>query len=349
MAQLIPTCCSTVCRLVPRSKMAAPIGNFSPWRTVLVSARTRCARREDADVESQVVDWCERHLGASPRAQLFRTGHLSEVIGITLEGGRSIVIKVRPSSPRLSAVAAVQRHLHANGFRCPELLAGPAPLGSKMATAERLVPGRGNPPSPVPAEPTAGLLAALVEAAPAADAHPDLVVPPPWVAWDNGNGRLWPWPDDLDIDLNEHHGPSWIDEGAERVRHRLAAALSPPTIGHLDWEAQNLVWDADEPVLAHDWDSLAIRPESTVVGAAAAVYPSFGTVVFASIDQTEAFLSAYAAIRPLSGDEVEEAWAAGAWVLAYNAKKETLGGGGGGAYIDRAKRELEDRLRRAGA
>jgi hypothetical protein len=44
--------------------------------------------------------------------------------------------------------------------------------------------------------------------------------------------------------------------------------------------------------------------------------------------------------------ESEISWAAGMWVLAYNAKKESRGAGRG--YVEHVKRESQERMRRAG-
>lgn len=61
------------------------------------------------------------------------------------------------------------------------------------------------------------------------------------------------------------------------------------------------------------------------------MYPSNGTTaVAATLEQTQAFLEEYRTHRirwTTKNDEV--AWAAGLWVLTYNAKKESLGGGTG--------------------
>lgn len=120
----------------------------------------------------------------------------------------------------------------------------------------------------------------------------------------------------------------------------------PGVIGHADWEAQNLDWDHGQPVLAHDWDSLAIRPEACLAGAAAAVYPSHGSVVATTVEQTAVFLDVWAGCRPWSADRDRTAWAAGLWILAFNAKKETLGGGTG--YVSQLDAEADARVRRAG-
>ena len=293
--------------------------------------------------------WCVAFLGAAPERELFRTGHLSEIVAVALVDGREVVIKIRAPSRRLSASAEVQRHLHSRSYPCPDVVAGPEPFGELMATAETYVSAHGTPPEPPPAEPTAQLLAALVDSAPPADEFPALNPAPPWVGWDHAGESLWPWPDDLDIDLNRHPGPDWIEDTAQRIRARLAAETSPAVIGHIDWEAHNLDWDGSTPVVVHDWDSLAIRAEAAIAGAAATVYPSNGTTaVAATTEQTAAFLDAYARSRPTqwSHRANETAWCAGLWVITYNAKKETLGGGTG--YLEHLEREHAERCALAG-
>lgn len=291
-----------------------------------------------------LTHWCATFLGSEPAMELVRASHLSEVIGVVLADGRQVVVKIRPPSQRLSSTTEVQRRLHAHGYPCPDVLAGPEPYGTRVATAETYVPPHDPSPDPPPPGPTAQLLAALIEAAPSPDAFSALDPAPPLVGWDHAGRRLWPWPDDLDLDMNEHPGPEWVDEAARRIRTRLAADTSTPVIGHIDWEAHNLDWEGTTPVLVHDWDSLAIRSEAAIAGAAATAYPSNGTTaVSATIEQTAAFLDAYRRARPAqwSSQADQVAWCAGLWVITYNAKKETLGGGAG--YLEHLERELAER------
>ena len=69
--------------------------------------------------EDFLADWCVRCLGAGPVRVLFRSGHLSEVIGTELADGRRVVVKARPAEPRIAACVAVQRQLARAGFPCP--------------------------------------------------------------------------------------------------------------------------------------------------------------------------------------------------------------------------------------
>ena len=102
-------------------------------------------------------------------------------------------------------------------------------------------------------------------------------------------------------------------------------------VTHVDWEMQNLRWSGDKLHVAHDWDSVAARPESTSVGLAAAVHTATGEPeTEATDDQVEEFIGAYeqARQRSFTTEERELAWAAGLWVRAYNAKKDSLDGPG---------------------
>ncbi len=92
-----------------------------------------------------LADWCDRHLGARPACVLFRSGHLSEVVAAELADGRRVVIKARPSDPRIAGCTAVQEHLARAGFPCPEPLAVPVQAGWLTVTAEAFVSGGSQP------------------------------------------------------------------------------------------------------------------------------------------------------------------------------------------------------------
>lgn len=300
---------------------------------------------------AELAAWCVKRLGSAARATRFESGHLSRVVGVDLENGTSVVLKARPSDPRLVACAAVQRHVWKQGFPCPELLAGPDRLGADMITAERLIEGA-LPVSPTPATipAYATLLRRLVAAAPAAAQVPGLDPVPPWVGWDHRGDGIWPAPDDLDVDLNGVGGPAWIDDIGRRVRARLRTDRHAVVVGHVDWEAHNLAWHAGEPRAVHDWDSVAVRSEAAIAGAAGAVFASLGPVVAASMTESASFLTAYQAARarPFTEDEFQIAWAAGLWVHAFNARKEAAHAASG-PYQAWLLEEGAARLRRAGA
>jgi len=303
-----------------------------------------------AGVGAGVGAWCRRRLGAEPVEELFRTGHLSLVAGLRLADGRQVVVKARPPVERLAGCVAVQRALALAGFPCPRPLAGPEPLDGLLVTAEELVPGG----KPLPAragaaELFAGLLAELVRLAPPVSAVPPLAPSPPWVGWDRDAARLWPEADDVDVDLDSHAGPDWLDEAAVRVRARLAGLRLAPVVGHGDWESKNIRWRGQRPWVVHDWDSVVAQPEAAVAGQGAAVWPATGgPSEAASVEQTEQFLAAYeqARGRAWTRTEREVSWAAGLWVRCFNAKKDAVVGGG--PQLDRLAGEVAERSRNAG-
>jgi len=280
----------------------------------------------------------------------FQQAHLSVVTGLRLADGRNVVIKARPAMARQRGCLDVQRHLWRAGFPCPQPLAGPAPLGALDAMAEAFVSGGTQlAPGPGFVSSFAAALAGLIRLAPPVPAVSTLEPPPPWCYWDHHEDGPWPWPDDMDADLNAQPGPAWLDDAAIRVRARLERCAEPPVIGHSDWESQNIRWHRRRLHVVHDWDSVISTPEAAIAGLAAAVFAASGDPgEHATVAQGEQFLAGYerARGRPWTGDEREVAWAAGAWVTAFNAKKDTVRGGQPARGL---VGEIADRLRRARA
>ncbi|MBT2233304.1 phosphotransferase [Nonomuraea sp. NEAU-A123] len=294
--------------------------------------------------------WCETWLGSVPVHELFRTGHLSVVLGVELADGRAVVLKRRPASARVQGCVEVQRHLSRAGFPCPSPLTDAVPLAGWTVSAETYVPGgvqldRDADRPRLFAE----ALARFVRLAPAPDAVSSVAPAPPWVGWAHGSAGVWPWPDDMDVDLNTRPGPAWLDDLGRRVRDRLVAVRHASVIGHGDWESQNLRWQDHRLHAVHDWDSVVCLPEPAIAGAAAAVFTETGgPLEAATIDETDRFLAAYARGGDWGAEEHEIAWAAGLWVRAFNAKKASLVDGGS-PVLDRLAHEAKTRLRRAGA
>jgi hypothetical protein len=276
---------------------------------------------------------------------LFRSGHLSEVVAAELADGRQVVVKARPSDPRIAGCTAVQEHLARAGFPCPEPLTAPVEAGGLTVTAEALVPQGSQLPAEGGATPFAALLARLVSSAPGLAGVPSLAPSPPWTGWDHPGYRLWPDRDDHGRDLNIAAGPVWVDDAARRVRERLSSSDDPPLVGHGDWESQNIRWSDGQPLAVHDWDSVIAQPETAVVGLASAVWPAAGAPgEAASVAQSADFIACYqqAAGRRWTDREVRDAWAAGLWVRLFNAKKDAAGGGG--PQLDRLAGEIGGRL-----
>ena len=289
--------------------------------------------------------WCEAHLGSPAESELFRTGHLTRVIGTRLADGREVVVRVRPAAPRIAACTEVQRRLFDSGYPCPQPLAGLAALDEYEATAESCMAGGAVlPDSGRTAQPFAAALAQLVYLAPPPRQMPSLAPAPAWAAWNHNQGELWPRPEGLDMDLNQVDGFGWIDAAGQAARQKLREGRDQAVIGHGDWITDNLRWDRNRLLVAYDWDSLIVDSEAAIAGLAAAIYlyPALATVT-----ETRDFLDAYATARgrPFSPGELQRGWAAGVWTRAFDAKEEQAAG----QPVTRlTEDEADERLRRAG-
>lgn len=296
------------------------------------------------------ITWAEHAVKGRVTQVLFQAGNLSTVLGLRLHDGREVVLKARPAAVRHVGCTAAQRHLHEAGYRCPLPLAM-TPIGDHDVSLESHVPG-GSQLLLDDAAPArfAAALAQLVRLTAELAPMPSLEPPPPWAAWDHHGAALWPPPASGPVDLDARQVPAWIDELGRRVRARLLVDSSPPVIGHVDFESQNIRWAGAQLHCVHDWDSVAARPEAAVAGLAAASFTAVDSVArAAAVRHSEEFLRAYALARgrPWSDVEVEVAWAAGLWALAYNARQECLSGGS--ALAERLARQAPERLRRARA
>ena len=294
---------------------------------------------------ASLAAWCTMHLGSPAEGELFRTGHLTRVIGTRLADGREVVVRVRPAATRIAACTEVQRRLFESGYPCPQPLAGPALLGAHEATAESYIPGGATlPDSERTAQPFAAALAQLVHLAPPPAHVPSLAPAPAWAAWNHSQGGLWPRPEDLDVDLNEAGGPSWIDETGRAARQKLREGRDQAVIGHGDWITDNLRWHGSRLLVAYDWDSLIADSEAVIAGLAAAIYryPELTTVT-----ETREFLDAYAAARrrPFDPGELQRCWAAGVWTRAFDAKQQHAAGQ---AVTILTQDEADERLHQAG-
>jgi hypothetical protein len=294
---------------------------------------------------ASLTAWCKMHLGSPAEGELFRTGHLTRVIGTRLADGREVVVRVRPAATRIAACTEVQRRLFESGYPCPQPLAGPAPLGAHEATAESYIPGGATlPDSERTAQPFAVALAQLVHLAPPPGQVPSLAPAPAWAAWNHSQGGLWPRPEDLDADLNKAGGPGWIDEAGRAARQKLREGRDQAVIGHGDWITDNLRWHGSRLLVAYDWDSLITDSEAVIAGLAAAIYryPELTTVT-----ETREFLDAYATARrrPFDPGELQRCWAAGTWTRAFDAKQEHAAGQ---AVTSLTQDKADERLHQAG-
>jgi hypothetical protein len=321
-----------------------------------------------------------RYLGSPAVEQFFGVQHLSSVHGLRLADGREVVLKVRGAQERQVACTVVHEAMWRAGIPCPRPLAGPAPLtdgdvevlgpggeanefvdvGTLAVNAETWegegVAGVGA----IGATGYATLLARMVAAAPAVAELTTLDPPTPWLNWDHRDpSRVWPPPasDRWDPHRIDDEIDPLIHEVARRARARLLAldvATLPLVAAHGDFEAQNCRWvqgpDGAERLVIHDWDSVVAMPEAVLAGNSAFQYNSVLDCDITTLAENDEFLSAYAHARgrAWTEPELQVAYAAGAWVGAYNAAFEHLKGGPG-PVTEGLREQAGERLRRAGA
>ena len=285
--------------------------------------------------------WCRSCLGAPAVEALFVLSHLSEVVGVRIGDGREVVLKRRVDEcGRARACVRAQGLLASHGFPCPLPLTDPCFADGFVVHAEAFVGGGEveTDDSPAAAARSAMLLADLIGRLSAFDPPPPWPNPE-WVRWDSLPERQ-----------ARSSVPGWIDETQRRLRDKLVACRLRPIVGHIDWEAQNMRWEHGEPLVVHDWDSLAWLPEAAIAGTAAGVFASHTQPTLAPLASSTAFLEAYQRERgaQFSREEEEIAWAASLWVALHNARDELI-------YdrprlsFERLEQQRADRLARARA
>src|SRR5262249_41600622 len=140
-------------------------------------------------------------------------------------------------------------------------------------------------------------------------------------------GRLWPEPHDARFDFDATTpGAEWIDDLAINARSHLGRG--PTVIGHRDWRAENMRFDAGRVVAVYDWDSLGALPEPELVGNAAHYFTSDFRVEhrrqIPSLDDALAFLADYEEARgsPFSEEQTRVVRASIVNAMAYTARCE---------------------------
>jgi hypothetical protein len=269
------------------------------------------------DAPSWIDRWCRAHLGAGVSEILFVTAHLSEVVGVRLETGQSVVVKRRADDHgRARSCVSAQRLLAERGFPCPLPLTETVVVGGAAVHAEQFLAGGDveTEETPAAAARSAALFAEMTRLLASVEIDPPLPNPE-WVRWDSPPERH-----------TSSTAPDWLESTSRRVREKLVTCQLPRIAGHGDWEAQNMRWQDGEPFAVHDWDSLAWLPEAALAGTAAGVFASHGPPILAPVESSAAFLDAYQHARgaPFGADEQELAWAASLWVALHNARDEVI-------------------------
>jgi Phosphotransferase enzyme family len=275
-------------------------------------------------------EFLRRELGAGIAGPRFYVASTGCVLGVDLDDGRGVVVKVHQpvtAAPVLAAVQRVQRHLHERGFPAPVPLAGPAALGPGIAIVESMlaagiVPDATRPRMRRVLATSLRRLFTLTREFTGAAALSRRAVP-------RGEDRVFPRVHSPVFDFEATRvGAEWIEDLAARAAPTVARDGAGPTVlTHVDFRVEHLRVDGDQLVAVYDWDSLCVDFEAVAVGQVAHAFTidwSEPVAHVPSVDEATAFVEDYEQVRGRRFDDREWRVARAAWVYstAYGARCE---------------------------
>ena len=301
------------------------------WDTPFVELD--CFGTDSAEQIAEIVnEFCRAHLGSRLRGYFFYRASVGSTHALRLEDDREVVIKVRPppeTNPDLSldrksleAICAVISWLADRSCPCPKLLLGPTPLARGLATVEEFLDHGecGNGFEPKCRKVIASGFAELIERLRSFDGKVSGLK-----HFQRGKS-LYPQPHSKLFDFEKTAmGAEWIDEFAKRAR---AAEVheGKPVLGHGDWRVEHLRFQDARIVATYDWDSLAFRPESALVGLCAHGFTADWSLEnvrrIPTAADIRAFVADYEAARgrPFSKRERQSLFAHCVYFIAYGAR-----------------------------
>jgi hypothetical protein len=145
----------------------------------------------------------------------------------------------------------------------------------------------------------------------------------------DGDEALWPVPHNVLFDFAATEaGAEWIDEIARAAKQIRDSGDGVELVGHTDWSAKHLRFDADLQVMAvYDWDSVNTDLEPLLAGTAAGSFTyteelAHEIFVWPSAEESLAFLDEYEAARGrrFTAGERRSAHGACVYLRAYAAR-----------------------------
>jgi hypothetical protein len=292
-----------------------------------------CFGTDNAERIAELVnDFCYTHLGGGTHGYFFYRASIGSTHGIQLEDGRNVVIKVRPppeTNPNLTldrgsleVICAVMTWLAERNYPCPRILLGPTPLARGLATVEEFIDrgDRGDGFQPKYRQIIASGLAELIELLRSFKGDVSCLK-----HFRRGDS-LYPQPHSKLFDFGKTAmGAEWIDEFAKRAR-AAEAHEGKPVLGHADWRIEHLRFQDGRIVASYDWDSLAFRSETELVGLSAhgftADWSLEGVRRIPTAADIRAFVADYEAARgqPFSKRDRQSLFAHCVYFIAYGAR-----------------------------
>ncbi|WP_150307751.1 protein kinase family protein [Planctomonas psychrotolerans] len=279
-------------------------------------------------IRSTLDAYARARVGSGIEEVIFRAGRVDAVWAIHLSDGRDVLIKAHRQPVDLTARLATiraQRVLSAEGFPCPAPVCDSADFEGLILTTEALITVGSHTDARIP-EVRASLARGLAEHVEMLRAWPDIAASAgPGPAWCRYQDGPWPIPHDPIFDFTRTpDGFGWLDDFAAAMAEMLRQGQgNDSAVGHADWYVGNARFDGTELVGTFDWDLVA-GPEPHIAGFAAAAFTDGGVATqdLPSPDEVRAFLIDYdqARTRPFTKKDQEQASAAVAWTMAYNAR-----------------------------
>jgi hypothetical protein len=140
------------------------------------------------------------------------------------------------------------------------------------------------------------------------------------------SSSLYPQPHSKLFDfVKTAKGADWIDAFARRAR-QAEDHDGIPVLGHADWRVEHLRFEDGKIVATYDWDSLALRPETELVGLSAhgfaADWALEGVRRIPTANDIRAFVADYetARARPFTKRERQSLFAHCVYFIAYGAR-----------------------------
>jgi hypothetical protein len=313
---------------------AAVEAHFARWAGTGVGAIERHVLGTDrpAAIGRLFENFCLDRLASKPEGARFFLASAGCVLGVHLESGDDVVIKVyqrRWCAQFLDAVQRAQERAAEGAIPCPRPRLGPTQFATErpnLAVVETLIADPGMHVGSSARErwvSARGLalqisLCLEMDGAEALARHP-LRTP---------EHELFPEPHSPLFDFEATSvGAEWIEDIARRALLARDEDVSTTVVAHTDWSARNVRFDQERLLAVYDWDSVALVPESTALGQAAitwSVTADPGGTEFPTPDDVMAYMDDYqrARGRPLTADQLKSARAAAVYTLAYTARCE---------------------------
>lgn len=280
---------------------------------------------DPAEIAQLIVEHVTRSLARPVSAVFYRPG-VGIVVGLELEDGRRVVLKIHRwnvTHQRLANIQRVQALFADQSLPAPRPLDPPTRLGNGLATVEEFLDGHdADGHQPQVRHSLVSSLHDLVNAArslPPIDVGTPALLRPP-------DAALWPEPHALRFDFDAtSEGAEWIDAAAHRARQTLQDTVAgSPLVAHFDWRTENLGFAGDDVVAIYDWDALGVADEAVVVGVTAAQFCSNWRLQHpvATVEEMRQFVDEYERLRQRPFDAVERQRldAANLALIAYGAR-----------------------------